>query len=667
MERTHARSYQDMLQRRLLSSLLARGMSAADFVNVVNAQHARQDDVVDPRYPVAVSAVLHMCTLAATRIKYKADAHVPNLAYMTANLTEAEQRVFMPPEYFGETAKKVEEMAAQYHRQAYGTYGSFGKTASYGPPSPLLGIPELERMTATAATMYLHASTGRAKMDARRSRFSRFAGGTSEATATPASSSSLHTILSRAYVMDDDWSFTAASTQGDADDCEGVAALVGVVHERQRDVLNNATNTLTPELHAMRLISNTFEPLFEGGTVSEPYVKDEGKTGSAGEDAGPPPHPPLPVKGTVEAAKRKAGGHGFGEYKPQCVRQELQLNALNHFPNSALPPEDFGRLRNMLEKAVNAAPTWARRAVNLRMVIEGTGQVHPLILPAAETYKDSPVFTAKTNARIDFVRALRAKGFYAAGTTSKPTHRDEMTLLADCARAESQPYDKEARTDPLQWVSSFYRGIAGVISLRAYREESPLLAACAAIDLRSNVRGVDMATMLTTCTEHVALHPQYGAGITEREWTRDIQPYIDAALEQLPVSNYLRELDLVPGAGQVAVPLDASVVPMLASTRPILLQATLDGTCEAQGEDLSALAQIESASSQKDSEVLALTLDVQSLPALGEQKANQLLVALKKLKTDGKIKAYSFIRDQPLLNCSACLQVLLLLPVEGVV
>ncbi len=640
--------YMDVLQRRLLSSLLAHGMSAGEFVRVVTGQHARKDDQVDPRYVVAVTSVLHVATLAANRIKYKADARVPNLPYMRANLTEAEQRVFMPPEYFGDVAKKVDAMMV-------GRRGIAQATTSYA-------IPPLPCMSPLTARLAVHAMMGRAAMDERRRRRPRgsLQGATEQGPAR---------VLSAAYVADDDWDFGGLSGKMDADDCEGVAATAVAIQERNRDALNRVAALpgapgMTKELRALQTILNTFEPLFVGGTVSEPYVKDEGKAGAT--TASSSSHPIMPIKGSPEAAEWPAGGHGLGLLIAQALRAKLQLNSLEHFPQTSLAKEDRKRLEALLKRQVEAAPPWLLNNPSLRFVIEGTGPVNPSILPAAETFPRAPVFAAKVGARMDFVRALKNKGFAAAAAASKTgapplTHVEELTLIADCLRAESQPYEKEARTNPLQWVSPFYRGVAGIVSLRAYVEESPVLAACSAIDLRGKVRGVDMATMLTSCVRDVAFHPQYGAGVSDAEWKRDVAPYVEATLEHCSLSNYLRDLDHVPTAAQVAVPLSSKSLCHLAAASPTYIQAALDGAVE--HDDLSALAAIEAASRNDKQEVLALTLDAQFIPVMGEAKAASLVRALDRLQTDGKILRYALVRDQPLLQCASCLQVLLLLPV----
>jgi len=679
------------LEMRLLSALAAAGMSEDTFTRVVAKQHAvTKGAAFDPLYATAVRVATQMATMAVTRVRYKADARVPALNYVMTQWTPEEQRRLLPAEFWK-------------------AWADTGKLPTPPPPA-MPGVPSVheflagKRVTpslgmqhlALSATTMMNSATSqvlaaaaadmprvrvnlkaRSRGAARATRPPRrrprrqpqpqyvvvtrpppaqpqpalSTGEASRPSAVAATAARPDNPYTHAFVAEDDWSPGILAGKCNADDCDGTGPAAVVAFEHHGRLLHAIPDAqLTPSLRGLRDIHARMTSLFVPGTVSEPYVEKEA-TGAPSATA--PKHMPMPRRGSPEASKFGEGGHAFGIAKPVAVVAAEMLRGLDAFPDTAVHPEDDARVRAVLEKEVRAAPEWLIKEPSLRMIMEGTGPVHPHIAPTAELFPGASgaAEVRKAAARVTVARAIKLHGFGPTWDTpfEQRTAREPMAMLADLLRVEAQPYEVRARSDREQWITNFYRGVGGAFSLRMRDMGLPTLAHTSAIDLRSKTRGVDIATFLLQ-SEHVALHSHTGAIISTAEWTRDVEPVLQAALEQHPMANYLREPQQQPAVGLQCLPMDAL--------------AALDTTASpVPSSSDAAIAAIMDAARRPDRTVLSTTVDLEQLRHAGPARTRALVDALDALKADGHIIDYAFLHEQPLAQCPACLQVPLLLPV----
>ena len=712
----HAPVYAEQLQLRLMSALLAVGMDADAFVAAVTEATGPTGD-----YVTAVSVLPQMASLAMTRVRYKADARLPNLRFVLAEWTPAEQRRLLPAEFFASAPTAPPPMAGVPPINV----DAILKTASGRPGGRMAAL--LARAHAAqanspagrvlaahgrahtdAATMGRMRTGARARPRARVPPLRPVKGGRGAGRfpavvhMTPPGRTSLGPALTtdeasrpvppgaglavsawaHAFVSEDDWSSGILGGKLNADDCDGTGAGTVVMLERDKRVLDmlarKAPSLMTLELRALHALHQCFMPLFVGATVSEAYVEKESAATPGAATPTAPKHIRLPTRGSPEAAKYGQGGHGHGLMLPVAQVCEAHLRALDLFPDTAVAAADRVRVRGILEREVAAAPAWMRSAPALRLVLEGTGPVFPLIAPVEEAMPGDAVAARKVASRIAMARAIKFHGFGPTWDTpfAARTQREPLATLADLVRVESQPYEARARVRTDQWVSNFYRGVGGVFALRFLDMGLPTLASSSAISLppaasaagaKGATRGVDMATFLLQ-PDAVAFHSHTGASMTTADWQRDVVPVLRCALEQHVAANYLREPTALPAAHALCLPVAPTEVAALAagaSGSPSLsLGASVDAVLAALPvASREALNAIGEASGRADRTVLATTVDLEQLRAVGTERTTALVTALDTLRTAGAIVDYAFVHEHPLRQCPPCLQLLLLLPV----
>lgn len=355
------------LRAQLDSALLARGMTASEFVRIVNQQHARTDDVLFGGYLVALSAVILMATSAVTCVQYKTDGRLPN-PIASASLSAEERASLLPP---------------------------------LPPTKTLLQTPMIKAILASARKLSRLQRACQNKHLCHPS-FAANAPDLGPSSQTPASSPGRSP-----WIQGDDWGNGVLAGTTNADDCETVAMAAVLMLETHFQVLRDTLDAhLSDELAALRDVLDRQVPVFAAGTVSEPYV--ETSAGSDKEaDKDKPKHPPLPVKGSPAAAKWSSAGHGYGQLVPRGLLDQMQWRGLNDY--QGLHEEDRASvMATLYERIQNYAP-WEKK-VPIGM-IEGTGLVWPYTVNAQEvwslTAEGSDLATRKSAARISMARGIK--------------------------------------------------------------------------------------------------------------------------------------------------------------------------------------------------------------------------------------------------------------------
>ena len=162
----------------------------------------------------------------------------------------------------------------------------------------------------------------------------------------------------------------------------------------------------------------------------------------------------------------------------------------------------------------------------------------------------------------------------------------------------------------------------------------------------------------------LALFPHYGDAISRHQWDSEIRPWLECALEQMPVSAYLADPGFLPRPDSIARPVSPAVVAGLAAAGANL-ESCLSSTVVA--ELSSSISLVETADESSDRTVVASTISLPTLTALGVAKTRSLITSLDHLVETGQLRAYALVRDKPLAQCSDCLQLLMAIPVPATI
>lgn len=693
---------------RLLSSVLAHGMRPADFVRVVEAQHAQPAAslAVASSYLTAVAAVADVATYPANQFHYTGDHAFINAACYDS-LTPAEKALVAEP-----AARAPDATATALSPTTVARVGRVSRSAARNASShPAC----LAARFAAGGFGHMVAALGR------RAPFSsggiagrRFGEGDATAVQPPATPPA----PTNPYAVSlERWSVVLAGPCSAGDDCEDGGFAAPTILRATRELLarcssgrrrNDTWRALEPGAAAMlgaaSKVLSVMVPHAAGGTVAEPYVETSASAGG-GKGAEPPAtgplpilHPQLPVVGSPEALKWVEGGHAFAILEnARAVGRRYRLGVERW---QGAHPDDRAAFLARIDAAFGeraGVPAWAGRLPSL--LLEGTGPVNPYVLPAEETYAGTDraeLFVRKQATKTLFVRALRGR------------QTPDLETLSRFARVQTQPYEVRspspplsrsllsrlpqvlARADPRQHVSTFYFHPSHVISATTATAVSPLLGHTIVCGAQSGSRAVDVGAYLRDATARsdaeaaVAYVGPYTPTLSEAEWARDVAPHFARLMAQQPVATW-GERDL-PAAHQMAQPLASSSVVALAGA-PTLVGATLgavvdramapagaafgapEGVSAATAglppPDLKALALIEGADAGDAHAVLQLYVPTWKLTSLGQEKTREMVAALDRLQRDGRIAAYLFMRDRAIVQTTEQVRLLVALPVAA--
>lgn len=495
------------------------------------------------------------------------------------------------------------------------------------------------------------------------------AAGVSSAETNKAKAPALKAHEEVARVGIESWDTTLAAGQSSCDDCEGVAALIATTLIATTERLDPAQARdhamFKPLTQALSRVLSTVTPVMSGASVSEPYVDTSAPAG-ADKAAAPkaPQHPTLPMIGSPEDVKWKEGGHAFVFLLSKASLAEQTLRGQQ--PLEWADPADKPRVLARLKAVVDAAPAW-----QLRQPIpvgEGTGDVNPFLLPPEEMYRGMPrerALVAKAKAKILMARALR-----------NPTGGVGATALARMSRVETQPYELEARPDPRQRISPFYREPIHLVCPWLAEHVSPLLGQLMVVDAQTQTRGVDMGLFLRDATgarDRVVLVSPHVQGKSETWWRAEVEPRQRATIRQQPSSCWGVSARATPRSGQVAQLLTTTNVASLAAATPVTsplqsVSARLDALPlvprTLPQPDAAALRLVETTHASDDRALLRLTIPHWKFEgATAAKDTQEMLATLHGMQERKEILGHVFLRDRALPLCNDQVQLLLVLPV----
>lgn len=254
-----------------------------------------------------------------------------------------------------------------------------------------------------------------------------------------------------------------------------------------------------------------------GGDVTAAFLGSDGNEMKKGDIK------ELPLRGSAEDTRNKTGGHAFA----LCTA----------LARAAVWATRGGFHDTPLHARVRAMPPWQARQPTL--VIEGTGPIDHLVLPAGEMFGEAHALTRKAEAARRLVRDVLST--------------DAWKPFTETFRAYSTPFYARA-VEPERRISGFYRNAvhAGAAELYALH---PGMSQVAFVNPVTMERGIDTIDILRdslrdtadTGTAIVALDlPFYAHSVA---WQRDMEPVMEAMINQMPVtalSNIARQHVLRP-------------------------------------------------------------------------------------------------------------------------
>jgi hypothetical protein len=395
-------------------------------------------------------------------------------------------------------------------------------------------------------------------------------------------------------------------------------------------------NVKSPTIRAAQRLLALLYTWGTGSSVTAAYLK---------EDEATPTHIPMPIVGSPQDKDFSEGGHAYVGLESKARVASKQLRGLSHCP---LHTEDAHRTRAKLEAEIASAPHFAKLLPPL--FLEGTAPGLRFPLPAEETYAGTDragLYVRRAATKIAFVRACRNKV-----TT-------EHELIGQLCKMPSQTYEVRARMNLEQRVNPFYRTVLWILLPDA---AAPQLQQSVTINTDTRQRGVTVGDYLRDPVDggKIALVSPYADIMSAQEWARDVQPYEDYMLEQQPVSRWGAQGTPSTLTGRLAT--NKQVLELATPTTSTPLSALAAATTAPQAH-ATALRVLETADEGDTHVVLPLYAPAWKLAAAGDTKAQRLFVALEKMKKDGVISEYQWVRDAPMDHLPEQVELLLLLPV----
>lgn len=651
------------IRNMLLSSLLAHGMRPSYFETVVRTQLATTEDRIQSSFLTALRVVADMATFSAYMGDYESDQRFGNVAYLQTLSAEKQAMYTSPP---ATTAPATGRTAVGAAATTTPSHPLFDRTRA-----ALMMRQHVEHAAFSHIVRTAYASE-KLTRGVRPDAFFRgndapeaAPGGPAAAALSPADALALKTRRDC-----EDWRPPSTSLEN-AMDCEDFAhQCTHAIDQMTRALQAARPHTTDTLLGALADLLMTRRPTFVGGTVSNPFVDARASAGGSKPTAAPPVHRELPIVGSPEEAKMFAGegGHGYALLEGRVpVARRFERGIANGYVTAEDAPAMRAHYRSIMEKA----QPWEARDPSL--VLEGTGSVHPLVLPAEQVYAGTDradVYVRKTAAGIQFARDI-----YNEAT---PEH----AALKAVVRLQTQPYEARDTPDKDRLVSPFYKSIGHNVFTPA---TSPFainqhVLTC---DAATKTRGVLIADYLRDSLDAsgrgtVMYCSPYTQYMTNAQWTADVEPLMMRILGQDAVSSFLRSG--VPAPEQVAQPLAASALQGLAglgSTAANDVLARLDQVCRPPAQDLAgaplaadAVAGMARAFAtlERTDEMDALSNFQMYIPAwkfasMSPEAVRSFTAALDALQARGTIVEYAMTRERGLPHFNDCVRLIVALPV----
>lgn len=663
------------LDASLCGAILARGMTPDQCIRAIDAQFKETGTAISDDYLAVLEVATRLGTNVANAVDYTSDSRYPNMSWLSQQ-SEAEQRIYAPELFEADGPGALPRAGNKWAPLEFALPARLAKVHTHAPAVRLAVKARLDRVRPVWARALTAALASKARYLGPAYLFAD--GATVDATTTTKAAVKVKTFEEAVRVGIEDWATTVPAGQSWCDDCEGVTQLFATViitaTQRLAPGQTAASHpSYRPLCAAFGRVLASMAPMLIGASVSEPYVDTSAPAAAKGKVV-PPPHPSLPLIGSAEDVKTKEGGHALGhlETKASIAAKALKGLELYAFADA----QDQARVAAKLRAVVAAAPPWQLRQPIL--LAEGTGAVHPFILPPQETYRGMPrekVLVAKSRARIHMARRLR-----------NPTTPVGASALARMTRVETQPYEDEARADPQQRISPFYREPFHAIIPWLAEEVSPLLGQMLIVDASTQTRGVDQGLYLRDAVgarDRVVLVSPTAQGKTEAWWRAEVEPRQLAAIRQQPCSSWAWSERATPRHEQVAQRLTTQNVAALASVggaatttatagaaAPLLqsVSARLDALPlvphDLPAPDAAAMRLLETAHASNDRTVLLCSIPHWKFEGpTAAADTREMLATLEGMQARREILAHVFVRDRALPLASDQVQLLLVLPV----
>jgi hypothetical protein len=620
----------------LMSSLLRHGMSTRHFIATCERQAAQKDDTYFSSTTTAARAIADVPTFSANMINYSCDIAWGNLEWLRAQPLE-KQRIYAP----GLFANKTEHVGEPIENEesAYEIKDSLGQLSrlhAYGRWH--YTISSFKRFAA------LHARNAGVDLTARRTIYGdEKTEGTKDANPY-ADRFEFKTMINSERWTPDPWA--GATNSGDCDKYGLAAPSLFAVMQH---VCTSEKAQARPLLRAAGLLLSKYTVFGSGMTSSSLKMDDSGAKKPAIQ------HIQLPRIGSADDKNWEEGGHS-----PAVMENKhWVLTAVLRAVDAGLVHEDDAEhVRTVLGAELEKLEPWTQDLPTL--ALEGTGFGSKLLLPSEETHASGDranAFVAKERALIETARTIRI-------------HEDPVLApLAEFTRIQSQPYEWERRAEADQRISPFYRAFVHFLS-PWLQGLVPTLGELIVCSNKGGVRtrGVAVGRWLRR-EEGILLAPKYAADFTIKEWQTEVEPYIACLRNLQPLSSWARAR--VPATNKLGQLLRTEDVRALASSgrEEKLVAAALDALpgvpSKLPAPDADALKMIMDADAGETHAVLPLYAPGWKFSSAESGKVEGVLHALEKLKAQGQIAAYAFVRDQPMARCAPCVQILLAVCVEN--
>ncbi len=324
-------------------ALLHAGLCPQAAVAIVDQQHQMRSPraICSADYLAVLKAVARMATNVANAVDYTSDSRYPNAHWLSQQPLE-KQRIYAP-ELFdvknGGTGKALPQVTV---------------TEFPLPQDVALCLRRTEHMP--TINRRWEGRLGRSLVlpeGCKRYGKPAFCESMSPTTAAKKPTKTWQQLLLAAV---ESWDSTILSGQSVCADCEDVAGVCVGCLQTATQRLEHAVKTketLTPLMRALHMVLSTSTPLMVGAAVSSPYVDTSADAG-ANKKKVSPPHPELPLVGSVEDAKMNEGSANVPNL----------LSSL--FSNQGGTPMCFCKVAPMWRIALSAA--WSTSSVRARRI-----------------------------------------------------------------------------------------------------------------------------------------------------------------------------------------------------------------------------------------------------------------------------------------------------------
>lgn len=627
----------------MISALLASGMSLKTFVDVVNRQFERKDDKVYSSFQTAVHAVFSQFTTVGNQLLYTSDKQLPGKKWLQAGHTVDEllqpEVPEAPPK--SKAALRNSRFIKADHRRFADEVKS--RSVSHTVSSVMAAMKTLELIKEERAE---------------------------------ASSAEPWANLIKSLPTDEFNTPTQGQNAGDCEDSGSVSATACI---NQRSVvgqlLNEDPSGLHEALKAAQKILDLYTISIYGTGVSNPFFDtnlddDELKAKKIQRFFD---HPPQPLVGSKEDLGLQQGGHAHpnAETLPQAA-----IKYLNGLDLAQLDKEhpDVAKWRARLQAIVDQAAPWQLRLAPL--VLEGTASTVPYLLSWTETFAG----TDRQGVMVEKGKAMRR--------LLEHVYKNHPDFL-DIGRFQGLPYEWEKVTDPNRRASDFYHGFGHNMNADIMGHVSPLLGQSIIVDAATKLRGVDAGHFVRETMKGKRCRIAYVAPkmfeFTDAEWKTGFQVLSEVCMRQTQIPAYGRYqiqsshsmahilqtptlLKLAEHNVDSRALLNSDATKMEASAH-FLQRVPMANQMGAPASGLNFpkptpedLHLIENACEGNHHALMNCFVGSWRFLAVGPDATRAFLATLEKLKTDGWIDAYAFVRDRPLEQCEDSIRITLAVP-----